>query len=157
MTTETDHILLRRTFALSAEAKRAGNFPYACVLADPSGKLILEAKNGIMTGKNHLNHAEMVLLLEACSAFSFEALQSFTIYTSAEPCPMCAAAIYWSGIGRLVYGLSSERKNKLNNGSGHISMNRPVREVIACGNRPMEITGPLLEDEAWVSVDGHSN
>lgn len=148
MAQETDNNLLRHSFKLADAAKAAGNFPYACVLADDTGKIILEAQNKIFTGKNNLNHAEIVLLLDACTAYTFEEMNRFTLYASAEPCPMCAAAIYWSGIGRLVFGLSSNRKNKLSEDSGHISMSLPCREVIASGNRPMKITGPLLEDEA---------
>jgi tRNA(Arg) A34 adenosine deaminase TadA len=143
-----DTILLRHTFKLAEEAKRAGNFPYACILVDGHGKIILEAQNEIFTGKNNLNHAEIVLLLEACSSHTFEELNSFSVYASAEPCPMCAAAIYWSGAGRLVYGLSSVRKNEMSAASGTISMTMSCREVIGSGNRPMEIIGPLLEDEA---------
>lgn len=143
-----NNALLRHTFKLAEEAKTAGNFPYACILVDRSGRIILEAQNQIHTGKNNLNHAEMVLLYEANSKYTFEELNSFSVYASAEPCPMCAAAVYWSGVGRLVFGMSSNRKNKYSEDSGNIFMNMSCRDVIASGNRRMEIIGPLLEDEA---------
>jgi tRNA(Arg) A34 adenosine deaminase TadA len=148
MNAEMNDIFLRHTFKLAGEAKRAGNFPYACILVDASGNIILEAKNEIFTGKNNLKHAEIVLLLEACSKYSFEEMNSFSVYASAEPCAMCAAAIYWSGAGRLVFGLSSKRKNQLSLGSSNISMSMSCSDVIGSGNRHMEIIGPLLEEEA---------
>lgn len=148
MISEADAFLLRRTFALAEEARMDGDFPYACILVDPFGQIVLEAKNRIHTEKNTLKHAEMVLLLEASAKYTFEDLSSFSVYASAEPCPMCAAAVYWSGVGRLVYGMSTRRKNDYNQDRGNISMNISCRDVIASGNRRMEVIGPLLEDEA---------
>src|SRR5665213_2082533 len=58
-------------------------------------------------------HAERLLATAACKAYEPEELADCTIYASAEPCAMCAGAIYWAGIGRVVYGLSEERLKAL--------------------------------------------
>jgi tRNA(Arg) A34 adenosine deaminase TadA len=76
-------------------------------------------------------------------------LANATLYSSAEPCAMCAGAIYWSGIGRLVYGLSESRLRALTgNHPENPTLQLPCREVFARGQRAIEVVGPLLEEEA---------
>jgi tRNA(Arg) A34 adenosine deaminase TadA len=62
---------------------------------------------------------------------------------------MCAGAIYWAGIGRVVFGLS-ERSLKTITGdhTENPTLDLPCRMVFAAGQRPTEVAGPLLEDEA---------
>ena len=62
---------------------------------------------------------------------------------------MCAGAIYWAGIGRLVYGLSESRLLALTGSHPeNPTLALPCREVFARGQRAIEVAGPLLEDEA---------
>ena len=68
---------------------------------------------------------------------------------------MCAGAIYWAGIGRLVYGLSEHRlRGVTGNHPENPTLDLPCREVFASGQRPTEVVGPLLEDEAAALHDG---
>ena len=62
---------------------------------------------------------------------------------------MCAGAIYWSGIGRVVYG-QSERDLKIATGDHpeNPTLDLPCRVVFAAGQRAIEVVGPLLEEEA---------
>ena len=62
---------------------------------------------------------------------------------------MCAGAIYWAGIGRLVYG-QSETGLKAQTGAHdeNPTLDLPCRTVFEAGQRPTEVLGPLLEDEA---------
>jgi tRNA(Arg) A34 adenosine deaminase TadA len=82
-------------------------------------------------------------------------LAGCTLYSSAEPCAMCAGAIYWTGIGRVVYGLS-ERRLKIitGNHAENPTLDLPCRTVFAAGQRSVEVIGPLLEDEAAALHDG---
>ena len=74
---------------------------------------------------------------------------------SAEPCAMCSGAIYWAGIGRVVYGLSEARLRGITgNHPENPTLDLPCRDVFARGQRPTEIVGPLLEDEAAALHDG---
>lgn len=62
---------------------------------------------------------------------------------------MCAGAIYWAAIGRLVYGLSEHRLRRLTgNHPENPTLDLPCRDVLRSGQRPTEVIGPLLEDEA---------
>jgi tRNA(Arg) A34 adenosine deaminase TadA len=62
---------------------------------------------------------------------------------------MCAGAIYWAGIGRVVCGLSEQRLRALiGPHPENLTMDLPCREVFAAGQRPIAVAGPLLEEEA---------
>ena len=61
----------------------------------------MEVENGYMPSHDGTAHAERLLATKACTTMR-EILRSATLYSSAEPCAMCAGAIYWAGIGRLV-------------------------------------------------------
>ncbi|HLN09147.1 MAG TPA: nucleoside deaminase, partial [Xanthobacteraceae bacterium] len=62
---------------------------------------------------------------------------------------MCAGAVYWAGIGRVVYGLAERRlKEVTGNHAENPTLDLPCRVVFAAGRRPIEVIGPLLEDEA---------
>ena len=100
-------------------------------------------------------HAERLLATQACTTIDANILRSATLYSSAEPCAMCAGAIYWAGIGRLVYGLSEHRLREITgNHPENPTLNLPCRDVFASGQRATEVVGPLLEDEAAALHDG---
>ena len=78
-----------------------------------------------------------------------ELLRDCTLYSSAEPCAMCAGAIYWAGVGRVVFG-ASERQLKAMTGDHpqNPTLDLPCTTVFAAGQRAVEVIGPLLADEA---------
>ncbi len=62
---------------------------------------------------------------------------------------MCAGAMYWAGIGRLVCGQSeASLKQMTGDHPENPTLDMPCREVLALGQRPIEVVGPLLEEEA---------
>jgi len=126
-----------------------GNHPFGAVLVDDAGKLLLEAENGYMPSGDGTAHAERLLCSQACVTYSSDVLKRSTLYSSAEPCAMCAGAIYWAGIGRLVYGLSEERLRKITgNHPENPTLDLPCRTVLEAGQRHIDVVGPLLEEEA---------
>jgi tRNA(Arg) A34 adenosine deaminase TadA len=137
-----DHFL-RAAIRLADAAVTKGNQPFGSVLVR-AGEIILEAENTIHTGGDLTNHAEMNLVRIAAQKYSPEFLHECSIYASTEPCAMCAGAIYWSGIGKVIYACSSGRLYDLA-GPG-LMMN--CREIMAKGSRKVDVIGPLLEEEA---------
>ena len=140
---------LRRSFAVAKRAQSNGNHPFGAILVDAAGAVLLEAENGFLPDRDMTGHAERLVATQASKTFAPDVLSACTLYTSAEPCAMCAGAIYWAGIGRVVYGLS-ERRLKTMTGSHaeNPTLDLPCRVVFAAGQRPVEVIGPLLEDEA---------
>jgi hypothetical protein len=86
---------LRLAFAVAAKAHANGNHPFGCVLVGPDGKVLLEAENGYMPDRDMTAHAERLLATAASRKFRPAELARCTMYTSAEPCAMCAGAAYW--------------------------------------------------------------
>lgn len=141
-----DHLLLR-AIALAASARAHGNHPFGALLADERGEVLLEAENTVVTSADASGHAETNLVRLASARFSPAELANFTLYTSTEPCPMCAGAIFWSGIGRVVYALSEDGLYALT-GDSPESLKLPCREVFARGGRAVAVSGPHLEEQA---------
>ena len=146
---ERDDHFLRRSFEVAGRARTHGNHPFGAVLVDHNGNLLLEAENGFMPSHDGTAHAERLLATQACTTLGADVLAKATLYSSAEPCAMCAGAIYWAGIGRVVYGLSEHRlRGVTGNRPENLTLDLPCRAVFASGQRPIEVVGPLLEDEA---------
>ncbi|MCC6612387.1 MAG: nucleoside deaminase [Anaerolineae bacterium] len=144
MADDIHHPFIREAIVLSQAAVDHGNEPFGAVLVK-DGAVILRAENTIFTESDPTGHAETNLVRLAGAAFTPEFLADCTLYTSTEPCAMCAGAIYWSGIGRMVYACSEKRLKEIIGGGG---LNLPSREVFARGVRPVEVIGPVLEAEA---------
>lgn len=142
-----DPELLRRTLDLARQARERGNHPFGALLADPAGTILLEAENSVVTGVDATGHAETNLVRLASAQFAPDQLAGCTLYTSTEPCPMCAGAIFWSGIGRVVYALDQGSLYALT-GDSPESLKLPCRDVFARAGRPVAVHGPWLEDEA---------
>ena len=146
---ERDQHFLRRSFEVSRRALSHGNHPFGAVLVDQHGQVLLEAENRYMPTRDGTAHAERLLATEACTTLSDDVRATATLYSSAEPCAMCAGAIYWAGIGRVVYGLSEQRLRTLTGDHPeNLTLDLPCRDVFASGQRSIEVVGPLLEDEA---------
>jgi tRNA(Arg) A34 adenosine deaminase TadA len=146
---EYDEGFLRRSFDVARRAVSHGNHPFGAILVDGDGNVLIEAENGYMPSHDSTAHAERLLATRACTSYGAEILKSSTLYSSAEPCAMCAGAIYWVGIGRLVYGLSEHRLRKMTGDHPeNLTLDLPCRKVFDSGQRSIEVVGPLLEDEA---------
>ena len=148
---KTELHYLKMAIQMAKISKDKGNLPYGCVLVNSEGDILLKGENSIVTENDCLGHAEINLIREASKKYSFEELNQCTIYTSDEPCPMCSSAIFWSGIKKLVYGLSKKRYYDLvgrDNANFHFEVS--CREVFIKGGRKVEVQGPFLEEEVAV-------
>ena len=153
--TPSDLVFLHRAFAVARGAIAHGNHPFGAILVDAHRNILIETENGYMPARDATAHAERLLATHACRALSPQTLRAATLYSSAEPCAMCAGAIYWAGIGRLVYGLSEHRLRAITgNHPENPTLDLPCRTVFESGQRPVEVVGPLLEDEAAALHDG---
>ena len=152
---ERDEHFLRRSFQVARRSMSHGNHPFGAILVDDNGSVLIETENGYMPAHDGTAHAERLLATEACRTLGRDELAKATLYSSAEPCAMCAGAIYWAGIGRVVYGLSEQRLRIVTgNHPDNPTLDLPCREVFASGQRPTDVVGPLLEDEAAALHDG---
>ncbi|NCF68881.1 MAG: nucleoside deaminase [Chloroflexi bacterium] len=141
--------LMRVTFRLAAAARRKGNHPFGALLAlDDS--VLLTAENSVNSGKDVTQHAELNLVSQATRQLDTAILQQATLYTSTEPCAMCAGAIFWAGIPKIVYGCAAETLGALAGGEFVI----PSRHIFSFGTREVKVIGPVLAEEAAVVHEG---
>ena len=144
-----DEEFLRRSFDVARRAITHGNHPFGAILVDKNDNVLIETENGYMPSRDGTAHAERLLATQACTTLSADILKAATLYSSAEPCAMCAGAMYWAGIGRLVYGLSEHRLREFTGSHPeNPTLDLPCRKVFESGQRVTEVIGPLLEDEA---------
>jgi tRNA(Arg) A34 adenosine deaminase TadA len=146
---ERDDHFLRASFEVARQSMSHGNHPFGALLVDEKGAVLIETENGFMPARDGTAHAERLLATQACRTLGRDVLAKATLYSSAEPCAMCAGAIYWAGIGRVVYGLSEQRLRTITgNHPENPTLDLPCRAVFDSGQRPTEVIGPLLEEEA---------
>jgi tRNA(Arg) A34 adenosine deaminase TadA len=92
-----DEALLRRAFDVARRARESGDHPFGSVLADGEGRALMEQGNGYSAaGNDRTAHAESQLASRAARGYDLAFLARCTLYTSAEPCAMCAGAIFWA-------------------------------------------------------------
>ena len=146
-TNDNEH--LRRAIAIARRSREEGNHPFGALLTSASGEVLLTAGNTVTTNRDVTGHAEINLVRLASPIFDADALARCTLYSSTEPCAMCAGAIYWSGIGRVVYALSEHDLYRLTGGDPeNPTMRLGVRAVLGAGQREVQVEGPFGIPEA---------
>lgn len=143
-----DEHYLRVAFDVARKSRQEGNHPFGAVLVDEHGNILLEAGNLTVPTGDCTAHAETTLMKLASMQYDSQFLAKCTIYASTEPCPMCAGAIFWANVRRVVYGLSEEGLYSLVNRDSEDVLLLHCREVFAKGKKTVEVIGPLLEEEA---------
>ncbi|MFN8470945.1 MAG: nucleoside deaminase [Anaerolineae bacterium] len=147
--TDSDLALLQRAIEIAKQARAHGNHPFGALLADRNGNILLEAENSVVTEHDCTGHAETNLMRLASRRFEPDFLANCTLYTSTEPCAMCAGAIYWGNVGRVVFAMSEEDLLVLTGDNPeNQTFSLPCREVFARGQRPVIVEGPALQEEA---------
>jgi tRNA(Arg) A34 adenosine deaminase TadA len=144
---ERDMRYLRRAMEVAEQSKARGCHPFGAIVVDGNDQIVVEAgNNSLPPNGDPTQHAERVAAARAAGKLPPEALARATLYTSAEPCAMCAGAIYWCNIGRVVYVMSEEKLLELTgNHPENPTLSLPCREVFARGQRMVEVVGPVDE------------
>ncbi len=147
-----DH--LKYLLAANEVAKKArenGNTPFGAVLVDDKGNIIMEQGNAEGDLHDATAHAERMLASRASQKYSKDFLWKCTLYTTFEPCCMCTGAIYWSNIGKIVYGLTEKRLLELTGSDEkNPTFNISCRTILAAGQKNIEVFGPFEEITAAV-------
>jgi tRNA(Arg) A34 adenosine deaminase TadA len=134
---------IRECIRLAEEAKRNGNHPFGSILVH-NGEILLHAQNTVISENDLAQHPESILARAGASKYGTDFLAHCTLYTSTEPCAMCSGAIYWSGIGRIVFACSAEKLYEFASDGLHMN----CREILQHGDHQVDVIGPILEDEA---------
>jgi tRNA(Arg) A34 adenosine deaminase TadA len=154
--TEQDLAFLRQAIELARKARNDGRHPFGALIVNERGETVVAARNNaVRPNGDPTQHAEMLASSQAARLLSEAELAKCTLYTSTEPCAMCAGAIYWTGIGRVVFALAETGLLRYTGShTENPTLDLPCREVFARGQKPIAVAGPLLEDEAGLVHEG---
>jgi tRNA(Arg) A34 adenosine deaminase TadA len=142
--TETDETHLQRAIALAQMARDAGEQPFGSLLVGPDGAVLGEDHNTVLSDRDVTAHPELKLARWAARELDADTAQGTTLFTSCQPCGMCANVIARAGLGRVVFALSGEQLGAL----------KPPGAV-APDAASAVYEGPALLDEAQVPVAGY--
>ena len=143
--------LLQVSLLIARRSQENGNLPFGCLLADKDGTILEEAENSVLSDQDSIAHCEINLVHQVAGKYDESILQECTLYASTEPCPMCTGAIFWSGIGKIVFALSKNGYHAIAGTSnpGHI-FDLSSNELLQYGGRKVIVSGPLMEKEASI-------
>lgn len=144
MQSETiDEGFVRQAIELARQARLAGNHPFGSLLV-LDGNVVLTARNTVSTDRDPTAHAETNLVADAIRHLDQAQIRRAVLYTSCEPCAMCAGKMYWAGIRSIVYALPSEELAALAGRDFLV----PCQELFARAVEMVQIAGPMLVSEA---------
>ena len=104
-----EHFFMQAALAEARAAADEGEIPIGAVVVC-GGRIVGKGHNRVEALGDATAHAEMQALTAAMNALGGKYLPECTIYVTVEPCVMCAGALSWSQIGRVVYGTSDPKK-----------------------------------------------
>lgn len=144
-----DGLYLRQAIALSRTARERGNRPFGALIVAADGTVLGQGWNSNGETGDCTAHAEVQAIRDACQRHGREVMETATLYASGEPCVMCAGAIFWANVRRVVYGIDEQRLRVFR---GERLDQRDVelscREVFKAAPFAVECIGPALVDEA---------
>ncbi|MEO3927714.1 nucleoside deaminase [Micromonosporaceae bacterium B7E4] len=139
--TPDDEKFLRRAVELANLAGASGERPFASLLVGADGTVLIEDHNTVVSDSDISAHPELKLARWAARELAPDVAATTTLFTSCQPCPMCATAIARSGLGRVVYALSAEQFEEV----------KPATSPLP----PVRYEGPALFDEARQPIDSY--
>ena len=146
---DTDARYLRDAIRMSRVAKKRGNRPFGAVVISKDGELLSEAYCNTTETGDCTGHAETTAVRMLSPNYARLVLAQATLYSSAEPCVMCAGAIFWSGIQRVIFGIDAERLRLFR---GELLEQKDAalscRDVFSASSHSIECIGPCLIEEA---------
>ena len=105
----TDEEWMRVAIDAAREAARIGEVPVGAVVVDTNGEMLAVASNLTITNNDPTAHAEILAIREAAGKIANYRLVDTTVYSTIEPCAMCAGALVNARVSRLVFGAHDER------------------------------------------------
>ncbi|MBQ5693204.1 MAG: nucleoside deaminase [Alistipes sp.] len=108
-TLQSDEKYMRMAIIEAQKAFDSDEVPVGAVIV-AGGRVVARAHNLVETLTDVTAHAEMQAITAAASSFGGKYLQDCTLYVTVEPCVMCAGALAWSQIGRIVYGAADPKR-----------------------------------------------
>lgn len=133
---------MRHAFTLAEDAKDAGEIPIGAIIVKDN-RIVGRGYNQTELLKDATAHAEMIAISAASATLANKYLEGCTLYVTLEPCPMCAGALVWSKIDRIVVG-ASDPKSGACGSIFNLSSNNKLNHQVEV------IQGVLEQDCEWI-------
>jgi tRNA(Arg) A34 adenosine deaminase TadA len=137
--TPEDERFIRRAIELARESVEEGNRPFGSLLVH-DGEVVMEARNEVLTENDVRRHPELHLAYRARAELDEGMREETTMYTSTEPCPMCAGGLYYAGLERVVYSVSGPEIGEFTDREPPVRAERILEGVT-------RVDGPVLNEE----------
>lgn len=143
---------MNAAIAQARDGLAAGQSPFGCVIVR-DGKLLAQGHNEVWLRGDPTAHAEVVAIQRAARAAATIDLTGCALYTTCEPCPMCAAASHWAKLSCVVFGASIADAQR----AGFSELTHPAAALYTAGGSPVRLIAGVLEEEcaalfdAWLS------
>ncbi len=133
---------MQKAFLLAEQAYEEKEIPVGALIVK-GDRIIGKGYNQTERLKDATAHAEMLAISAACSTLESKYLEGCTLYVTLEPCPMCAGALVWSKIERIVFGATDSKAGACGS-IFNIAANRKLNHRIEI------IQGIMEEDCEWL-------
>ena len=138
----TDTEYMEKALEQAQKAYSKDEVPIGACLVDPvSKKIIARAHNQTEYGQDTTAHAEILVIRKACKKLKSKRLWGFDLYVTLEPCTMCAAAISFARIRRVIYGAADNKGGAIESGVKFYQTN-------TCHHKPEVTSGVLAQQSA---------
>ncbi|MCB2191937.1 MAG: tRNA adenosine(34) deaminase TadA [Deltaproteobacteria bacterium] len=132
---------MRRALELARQAAAQGEVPVGAVLVDPAGEELAQAGNATIAQGDPTAHAEMLCLRQGARTLGNYRLGGCTLYVSLEPCAMCAGAVVWARLERVVFAAYDPK-------AGAYGSALDLGAVASLNHQPIVLGGLLAEEAA---------
>lgn len=147
---KNDEYFIRIAINLAIESREKGNEPFGALLVKDN-EVVMVGSNEIKTQSDPTSHAELGLIRKYCVENRVFSLEDLTLYTSCEPCVMCAGAMVWSNLGKLVYSVTHDQLAIIAGSNIMISS----KEVFNKSPNQPVLVGPILGEEGLKVFTGY--
>lgn len=148
----TEETYVRRAIDLARSAAGAGDEPFGSLLVR-EGEVLMEDVNTVETDDDVTAHPEFKLARRAAREMTAEERAETTMYTSTEPCPMCAGAIKLAGLGRVVYSTSQPGLAAITGGEPWERASTILGDDVVVQGPVLPGEGTTLHEEYWRDTD----
>ena len=137
---------MRIALAAAQDAASRGETPVGAVVVDPrTDEIVAVGANGPIGAHDPTAHAEIVALRQAAAKLGNYRLTDLTLVVTLEPCAMCAGALFWAGVGRVVYAAAQPDMARVLGGP---LLPARCADLLGAATPPVPVTGGVLADEA---------
>lgn len=139
---------MKRAIEIARAGIRAGQSPFGAVVVRDGGE-VAAAHNEVYLRNDPTAHAEVVAIQRAADVLGTIALRGCTLYTTCEPCPMCAAAAHWAKVDAIVFGAAIADASR----AGFSELRLSAESLYRQAGSPVRVVGPVLSEPCAALFD----